>query len=352
MNREYNKLRTGVAYHGNRILKHVEGDMRDIIEHNFNLVVHMFSHNDWDRHRYIMKEIIQITEGLGLDVWVDNWGLGGPPGDLSHFLAYYPDSHQIYSNGEIDPVRVCLNSPDFRKFTREWIDVVRDAGGKSIFWDEPHLAGRDMVNKKPTIWTCRCKRCRKLFEDKYNKQMPVELTEEVENFRVWSVVDYFSEVTMYSKSKEMENIVCIIQGDEFGLNLSTIEEITKLESLDNIGNDPYWYSMGNVNPYEYVYKATEKNLKICEKHNKDHNIWIQGFQVPKGREEEIILASDAAYDAGARTILVWGYRGAESNDYRAQNPDLTWKVTGDAMFRITERERNFQLELNRNKNRV
>lgn len=35
-------LKRGVAYHGNRILRHVEEDLRDIIEHNFNLVVHMF----------------------------------------------------------------------------------------------------------------------------------------------------------------------------------------------------------------------------------------------------------------------------------------------------------------------
>lgn len=207
MERDYGKLRTGVAYHGNRILKHVQEDMVDIIQHNFNLVVHMFSHTDWDRHRNIMKEIIAITEGLGLDVWVDNWGIGGPPGDKSHFLAYFPDSHQIDSNGVMDPVRACLNSPDFRIFTKEWIDVVRDIGGKSIFWDEPHLAGRDLVDDKPSVWTCRCPTCRKLFEERYDKPMPNVFTSEVEQFRIWTVVDYFSEMTRYSRKKEMENIV-------------------------------------------------------------------------------------------------------------------------------------------------
>ena len=58
--------------------------------------------------------------------------------------------------------------------------------------------------------------------------------------------------------------------------------------------------------------------------------------------EEIILGADAAYDAGARTILVWGFRGGESNDYRAKNPDLTWKVIGDAMQRIKERDRDYR----------
>ncbi|MBP1991069.1 hypothetical protein [Paenibacillus eucommiae] len=333
------KLVKGVAYHGNRILRHVETDMRGIVKHHFNLVVHMFSHNDWDRHLKIMKEIVQITEGHGLDVWIDNWGLGGPPGDKSHFLAYSPGSHQVYSDGTVDPVRSCLNSPDFRKFTREWIDAVKEIGGKSIFWDEPHLAAKSLDNGKPKDWTCFCERCKLLFLEQYGKPMPTQFTKEVESFRVWSVVDYFREVTKYSKDKHMENIVCVMLGATFGINLATIDEIASLDTVDNIGSDPYWLGEEKVSPYEFVYKATAKNLRICEQYNKRHNIWIQGYATPSGREEEIVSATDAAYDAGARTILVWGYRGSESNDYRAENPDMTWKTVGDAMLRITERHR-------------
>ncbi|MBD2863937.1 hypothetical protein [Paenibacillus oceani] len=331
------KLIKGVAYHGNRILRHVETDMRDIVNNHFNLVVHMFSHTDWDRHRRIMKEIIQITEGHGLDVWVDNWGLGGPPGDKSHFLAYYPDSHQVYSDGSVDPVRACLNSPDFRKFTKEWIDVVLDIGGKSIFWDEPHLAAKSMENGKPKVFTCACSRCKSLFRDKYGKDMPEQFDEQVEEFRIWSVVDYFREVTEYSKKKEMENIVCVMLGGSYGINLDSIEQICGLDTLENIGSDPYWLGQKDVHPYDFVYEKTKLNLDVCKKHNKDHNIWIQGYATPPGREEEIIWATDAAYDAGARKILVWGYRGSESNDYRATFPDMAWNAIGEGMRRITDR---------------
>ncbi|MEA4889546.1 MAG: hypothetical protein VB070_08815 [Clostridiaceae bacterium] len=333
-------LKKGVAYHGNRILRHVEEDMRDIIDHNFNLVVHMFSHNDWDRHKNIMKEIFDITTEHGLDFWVDNWGLGGPPGDKSHFLSYHPDCHQIYSDGSVDPTRVCLNSPEFRSFTKEWIDVVEEAGGKSIFWDEPHLAAKTMDQDKPVIWSCRCPRCQKLFAEQYSMAMPETFTPEVAAFRVWSVVDYFREVTEYSKAKNMENIVCVMLGASHGINLDTLDQIASLKSLDNIGSDPYWLGHKGVDPYQFVYDATRQNLDVCSQYHKDHNIWIQGYATPRGREEEIILATDAAYDAGARSILVWGYRGSESNDYRAECPDLTWKITGEAMARISNRHRD------------
>ena len=60
------KLRMGTAYHGNRILKHVREDMEDIARHNMNLVVHMFTHTDWERHLGVMKDIVSASRDAGL----------------------------------------------------------------------------------------------------------------------------------------------------------------------------------------------------------------------------------------------------------------------------------------------
>ena len=89
-------LLTGVAYHGNRMPSHVREDMREIAKADMDIVVHMFSHTDWDRHKKVMEDIFKITEDAGMEVWVDNWGLGGPPGDKSHFLSY-PISAKPYA---------------------------------------------------------------------------------------------------------------------------------------------------------------------------------------------------------------------------------------------------------------
>ena len=124
----------GIAYHGNRMLHHVSDDMKELAASGFNSVLHMFSHNDWDRHNRIMGEIFSISDYYGLDVWVDNWGLGGPPGEISHFLAYYPNAHQVYSDGSIDPVRVCMNNPDFRSFMHSWIDAVKETGDRGTLF--------------------------------------------------------------------------------------------------------------------------------------------------------------------------------------------------------------------------
>lgn len=345
---ERKKLRLGAAYHGNRMPHHARQDLLDMATHGMDLVVHMFSHTDWDRHKMVMKDIVSMSVDIGLEVWVDNWGLAGPPGDKSHFLAYYPDSHMYLSNGEMEPMRACLNSSDFRRFTKEWIDTVQFIGGKTIFWDEPCMPQK-MVDGK-TYYGCACSRCRKLFEERYGRPMPEFADADVDAFQTDSVVDYFREVTEYSASKGMKNVVCVMLGT-YGMSLDVIDRVCSLPYMDNIGSDPYWVGEKEKNPnlnvYDFVYQGTKENLCISDQYKKEHNIWIQTFDNPRGEEEDIIVATEAAYDAGARTILAWGYYGSESNDYAARNAPVTWAKTCEAMQRIRNFERDNILAENR-----
>ncbi len=342
------KLKLGAAYHGNRMPHHARQDLLDMATHGMDLVVHMFSHTDWDRHKNVMRDIVTMSEDVGLEVWVDNWGLGGPPGDKSHFLAYYPDSHMYLSNGEMDPVRACLNSPDFRRFTKEWIDTVQFLGAKTIFWDEPSMPQKKVEGK--TYYGCTCPRCRKLFEEKYGYPMPEESTPEADSFGTDSIVDYFREMTEYSASKGMKNVICVMLGT-YGMSLEVVDRLCSLPHMDNIGSDPYWIGEQAQNPelsvYNYVYEGARENLRVANQFGKDHNVWIQAFRNPRGREEDIIQAAEAIYDAGARTILAWGYYGSESNDYAAKNAPVAWAKTCEAMQRLRNFERDRILEENR-----
>ena len=203
-------LRLGAAYHGNRMPHHAAEDFRDMASHGMDLVVHMLSHTDLDRHLEVMRRLVGMSEDAGLEPWIDNWGLGGPPGDKSHFLSYSPESHVIMSDGKPDPVRVCVNSPAFRKFTRDWIDAVEHIGGKTIFWDEPHLPRKTVDGK--TYYGCTCERCRALFESKYGHPMPESPDAETEEFGAEQIAGYFAEMTEYSHSKGIRNAVCVMIG--------------------------------------------------------------------------------------------------------------------------------------------
>ena len=343
-------LLTGVAYHGNRMPSHVRTDMREIARADMDIVVHMFSHTDWERHKTVMKDIFAITEDQGLEVWVDNWGIGGAPGDKSHFLAYHPDAHMYNSDGTMHPYQVCLNSPEYRKFVREWIETVAEIGGKTIFWDEPFFpTPAPKTPHERVIYTCRCPRCQKMFEERYAHPMPTLLCPEVDEFRTATLLDYFGEITAFAASLGMYNAVCVMLKPHYGICLDTLDKICSLPHLHNVGCDPYWYSAKADDAYDFVFERTKKNMQIARDYKKDHNVWIQSYHVPRGREEEIIEATAAAYDAGARTLLAWGFHGSESNDYRAANPERTWDITVEAMRRIRAEERDRQLAVKRKK---
>ena len=329
-------LKTGAAYHGNRMMKHVRDDMIDMIHHNMNLVVHMYTHNDMLRHSSVMKDIIALSEDLGLEVWVDNWGIDGGPGDKANFVAQSPEDRMFYSDGNQVINKPCYNSENFFAFTKTWIEYVKEADGKTIFWDEPHIPGSS------DVYACYCPKCKKLFEEQYNKPMPTILTPEVAEFRTWTIVNYFEKATRYAREMGIINTVCVMFGKHDGVSIDNLDRLCAIETLENVGCDPYWtgHKFTGTQVYDYVYDRTRLNLDQCERFNKDHNIWIQVFGMPGGREEDIIYATDAAYDAGARTIIAWSYRAGESNNYRATNCDLAWFMTGEAMRRIRDRNRD------------
>ncbi|MBE6561838.1 MAG: hypothetical protein E7662_12015 [Ruminococcaceae bacterium] len=327
------KLKLGTAYHSNRILRHVEEDMVDIVNHNMNLVVHMLTHNDMDRHWQVMKDVVEISEEKGLEVWVDNWGIDCGPGDKAYFTGICPEAKAMFSDGTPSRLKPCYNSPEFRAFTREWIDMVSKIGGKAIFWDEPHLESNGEK------YTCWCPRCRKMFEEKYNRPMPALMDPDVAEFRTATIVDYFTEMTNYAHEKGLINTGCIMFSASHGISLDSIDRMLAIPHFDNVGCDPYWCGRVSEAPdiYEYVYSRSKKGVDTANQFGKDHNIWIQAYSFPAGREDEIVIASEAAYDAGARTILTWSFRGGESNNYRAANTDRIWQITGEAFGRLRSR---------------
>ena len=53
------RLKTGVAYYGNRMLSHAISDMKDIARSDMDIVVHMLTHNDIERSFNVMKDIFR-----------------------------------------------------------------------------------------------------------------------------------------------------------------------------------------------------------------------------------------------------------------------------------------------------
>ena len=358
------KLKTGAAYHGNRMLSHAISDMNEMARADMDIVVHMLSHTDWERHNKVLGDIFKASEAAGLEVWVDNWGIGGAPGDVSHFLAYHPEAHSYFGNGEMHPFQVCLNAPSYRSFVKNWIEEVASLGGKKIFWDEPLIPDKQVPGSDVFLSACACPTCRKLFAERYGREMPEIMDAEVAEFRNDTLIDYHAFVSAYAKGSGLESSICLMPHQlSGGINKNvtpqqkmmeiSIDRLCSIETVDDIGTDPYWFDDADIaksgNPYEKVYINSKVCVDVANKYGKKHNIWVQGFAAPRGREDEIITATEAIYDAGARTILSWGFNASESNNYRSENPERSWQMTLEGFRRIKSMERDRLLKENRRK---
>lgn len=354
------KLLTGTAYHGNRILTHVMTDMKELARSDMDIVVHMYTHNDMERHSKVMADIFKATEAEGLEVWVDNWGIGGSPGDKCHFLAYHPEAHTYYGDGIMHPYQICLNAPSYRDFVKEWIEKVAAMGGETVFWDEPLIPSVKIPGTDDYYSCCTCPTCQKMFESRFGKKMPVVMDKDVSRFRNDVIVEFHNFISKYANSLGLKNVICFMPYQLGGMTNQTekekllnfdLDSICSMPYIDNVGTDPYWYHVPLESAYEYNYNATRLCLERAQRFGKDHNIWIQGYGAPKGREEEIIEATEAAYDAGARTILSWSFHAGESNDYRSERTEKSWACTKEAFHRIKSMERDRILAENRKKYR-
>ena len=353
------KLKTGAAYYGNRMLSHAMNDMREMARADMDVVVHMLTHNDMERSLSVMKDIFKVSEAEGLEIWVDNWGIGGAPGDKCHFLAYHPEAHTYYGDGMMHPYQICLNAPSYRDFVKKWIEAVAELGGKTLFWDEPNIPSITIPGTDDYYSACTCPVCSKMFEQRFGKKMPIVMDKDVSKFRNDVIIEFHTFISEYAHSLGLTNVICFMPYQLGGMTKQTkkekllnfdIDDICSMPHIDNVGTDPYWYSNANIkSPYEYNYNATKLCIEKAEAHGKDHNIWIQGYNAPIGREEEIIEATEGAYDAGARTILSWSFNGAESHSYRSANPIRSWNCTKEAFRRIKDMERDRILAENRKK---
>ena len=322
-------IETGVAYFEARARRHTGPDLDDMAASGVSYVVHCVSEFDLRWQRESVRRLVADTKARGMAVWLDPWGVGevfgGEP--FSRFGAIHPEARQIASDGRIRTA-ACLNQPAFRAFVRGWLDQVADLGGDVIFWDEPTWDMHDGV------WSCHCPRCRELFRARTGGDLPREITEEVRAFHEASMADLLGDACEHAHSLGFRNAICIMPPEASNPGFRDWDVAASIRGLDNFGSDPYWFSFGGeAGPY--VERYARKTVEVAERHGLDHHVWIQGFEVPAGREAEIGTAIDAAAAAGAKNIAVWSYDGCSAmSTCECERPDVAWGVVRRSFRRL------------------
>ncbi|MCR4320146.1 MAG: hypothetical protein NUV74_07420 [Candidatus Brocadiaceae bacterium] len=326
-------MKLGASYFANRILRHVREDMKKMIDDGCNFVVHTMSEHDITYHSGTMVDIVKASRDVGLEVFLDPWGVGRVFGgeSFSTFVKMYSNCRQRlnFTEGEIKIYKACLNSKTFRDTMRAWIELAAQTTAEGVFWDEPHLFFGEFTplfgGKKRVIWGCTCEVCKDIFKAEYGYEMPLDFTDDVKAFRQMTIVNFLEYLANEASKKGLKNSVCLFPTTDPRYGIYEWEKVAMIKSMDIFGSDPYWYAY-KQDVTEFVRNMSNEVLALSKKYNKEPQIWIQGYRVPANREEEIVTAVDVAYDAGIRNIATWSFEGTDCMTYvRSERPEIVWQ---------------------------
>ncbi len=313
------KIKVGVSYFGVRNPLHVAHDLHEMASNGIDFVVHTYSENDMAFYHGTMKEIVELTHKMGMEVYIDPWGVLGIFGGeaFSRFVPRHREASQVFSDGSYAPA-ACPNHPATLEYMTEWLEKAADTGADVVFFDEPHFAGR------PDKWACRCEHCQRKFQEMFGYPMPEELTDDVMEFRFRSISEFLKKLARKAKSLGMRTAVCMLPREHESKHW---EHIFSMPEIDIVGTDPYWVprKLTGQDAYNHVRKFADKVMELAGRFSKEPQIWIQLFGIPAGQEPDIELAVKAAVDAGVSNLAAWSYRATSYMSYiRSENPELAW----------------------------
>ena len=75
----------------------------------------------------------------------------------------------------------------------------------------------------------------------------------------------------------------------------------------------------------------------CDARIQTH-LWIQGFRIPAGREEDITKSAIAAGQLGIDVIAIWGFDACESMSFLScERPQMAWAAFLKAIAQLRDR---------------
>lgn len=318
-------MKLGCSYFGNRILKHVIEDMQELRDMGCTYVVHTFNENDWMFYHKQIGEIVGATKDLGMEAWIDPWGVGKVFGgeSFSNFVMQNVDAMQMVSDGKPTGC-ACPNNPKFRAFMRDWTDAAMETGAEVLFWDEPHFYLPGWLGGRPNTWGCCCEVCKERFEASHGKPMPTVETEEVRSFKEDCILEFLAGLIAHGHATGAKNALCVLPLRDAEHSTANWERMASIPHLDCFGTDPYWIVF-KKDLHEFVGDSCRLVQQVCKKHSLESHMWLQGYQVPSGREDELIEAVRVMTKEGLRNIAVWGFDACRHISWiRPENPDLVW----------------------------
>lgn len=321
----------GTSYFGVRNREHAATDLDRFREAGLNAVLHTYSERDHRYYEGTMADVVAASQDRGFRVYVNPWSVGRVFGGeaLSEFIGRHPEARQVTSAGQRVPA-ACFNAPAFREYMREWTRSAAGLGADVLFWDEPHWLIPAWLEMEfaDDEWGCRCEHCREHFRDAYGEAMPETATEEVRSFKEAALLDFLREMMALAREEGAENAVCLLPSEDAEHGLADWETLAASEYLDVLATDPYW-AVGHEaeDVASFVGRFGRRVRALAEEYDLRSQLWVQGFRLPTGSEDDVRTATRTAIESGVDSVLLWGYDGCASiSSIACEEPGAVWEA--------------------------
>ncbi len=318
----------GVSYFGVRNPEHVQHDLKAIASLGFDYVVFTFSENDHRFYQHSMAACVWHAQQQGLKAYIDPWGVCGIFGGeaFTERGAWDLDGQQRRSDGRSLPL-LCPTSKEVRAYLRTWITTVAESlHADGIFWDEPHFYLPSKEGRRQGLWGCCCHRCQEGFASMYGYPMPDRETAAVQQWKHKAIVSLLRELTAQAAAYNLRNTVCVLPTPmQLDALAAKLDDFATDPHLDVLATDPY--PLYHQRPIATTRLFCETLLRVCQRHGKAAQMWIQGFLVPEGQEPLLAQEMRLMATCGIRDIAVWSYLAtAYMSSHACARPERAWAV--------------------------
>jgi hypothetical protein len=324
----------GVSYFGNRYPAHARADLEQMAAAGVTYVVHVMTEEDLRWGPETVAQLVAIGDELGLESWLDPWGLGGVFGGetASYAVMEHPTACQRTNRGKHKPA-LCPRRAEFRELMDRWLEAAAASGVSVCLWDEPHLFIL-RHQRSDARWSCRCPSCQRAFAKRFGAPMPVAWMPETRLFTEDLIAETISWLIAAANRRNLGSAVVLLPDEEY-YEPGLWRAVATLPGVRALGTDPYWFDFPAdplVNA-AYIRRWSERTVAATHGLPVVPMGWLQAFRVPAGREAEIAWAADLMVASGIESIAAWAYQGcAAMSRLAADDPEAVWGVLA-ASFR-------------------
>ena len=239
------------------------------------------------------------------------WGLGRTFGGEaeSRFVTMNPDACQVLDDGR-RVAAACLNNPRYRASARSGPTPRSTRAPTSSSGTSRTGSSRGTsASTTTTRWSCRCDVCR----ERFGRDFPAELDDEVLAFREASLVDFLGELTAHVRSRGGRNTVCLLPAVEGAHGVRDWDAVASLPGVDVFATDPYWKSF-DEEAGPFVRRFAKLLVETANRHGVASELWVPAFRLTAADIPDLEDAVTRRAGSGCRARVGLGLRGVRAHE--------------------------------------